>query len=64
MNTAVAVTQRQLSEFLLNVAISRPVFIWGPPGIGKSALVQEFAAQVGLPCVSSALNRSTIAWRR
>jgi hypothetical protein len=52
MNTAVAVTQRQLSEFLLNVAISRPVFIWGPPGIGKSALVQEFAAQVGLPCVS------------
>ena len=53
MNTAVAVTQRQLSEFLLNVAISRPVFIWGPPGIGKSALVQEFAAQAGrsLPCV-------------
>ena len=30
----------------------RPVFIWGQPGIGKSALVQQFAAQVGLPCVS------------
>jgi hypothetical protein len=52
MNTAITLTQRQLSEFLLNVAIGRPVFIWGPPGIGKSALVQQFAASVGLPCVS------------
>ena len=52
MNAASTVTQKQLSEFLLNVAIVRPVFIWGPPGIGKSALVQQFAAQFGLPCVS------------
>jgi hypothetical protein len=28
------------------------VFIWGPPGTGKSALVQCFAEEVGLPCVS------------
>lgn len=52
MNATATVTQKQLSEFLLNVAVVRPVFIWGPPGIGKSALVQQFAAQVGLPCVS------------
>lgn len=52
MNPTVTVTQRQLGVFLLNVAVTRPVFIWGPPGIGKSALVQEFAAQVGLDCVS------------
>src|SRR3712207_6131548 len=52
MNTTVTVTQSQLAEFLLNVATVRPVFIWGPPGIGKSALVQQFAAEVGLPCVS------------
>lgn len=52
MNTAVTVTQKQLADFLLNVALVRPVFIWGPPGIGKSALVQQFAAQLGLPCVS------------
>ena len=30
----------------------RPVFIWGAPGIGKSALVEKFADEVGLPCVS------------
>ena len=52
MNPGITVTQKQLSEFLLNVAIVRPVFIWGPPGIGKSSLVQQFAADVGLPCVS------------
>jgi hypothetical protein len=52
MNIAVTVTQKQLSELLLNVAPIRPVFIWGAPGIGKSALVQQFAEEVGLECVS------------
>jgi len=52
MQAATALTPSQLSDFLLNVAAARPVFIWGPPGIGKSALVQSFAAGVGLPCVS------------
>ncbi len=52
MNLGRALTQIQLSRFLLNAAIIRPVFIWGPPGIGKSALVEEFAEEVGLPCVS------------
>lgn len=52
LNAPVTLTQRQLTDFLLNVAPARPVFIWGPPGIGKSALVQAFAAEVGLPCVS------------
>src|SRR5579871_3070256 len=46
------VTPRQLSKLLLNVALTRPVFIWGPPGIGKSALVEQFARDVGLDCVS------------
>src|SRR5919109_4480098 len=52
MNPVVSVTQKQLADFLLNVALVRPVFIWGPPGIGKSALVEQFAADVGLDCVS------------
>lgn len=52
MNIATTVSQKQLSELLLNIAIVRPVFIWGPPGIGKSALVEQFAESIGLPCVS------------
>jgi hypothetical protein len=52
MNSPTTVTQKQLLDFLLNVALVRPVFIWGPPGIGKSALVQRFADDLGMPCVS------------
>ena len=42
----------QLVEFLLHVASVRPVFIWGPPGIGKSTLVEQFAHEVGLDVVT------------
>ncbi|HEY9778317.1 MAG TPA: MoxR family ATPase [Planktothrix sp.] len=52
MNTVITITQHDLMDFLLNVALVRPVFIWGPPGIGKSALVQQFAEKLGMPCVS------------
>lgn len=52
MNLPISVTQSDLLDILLNVAIVRPVFIWGAPGIGKSALVEKFAKEVGLPCVS------------
>jgi hypothetical protein len=43
---------RQIHELLLEVALVRPVFIWGPPGVGKSSLVEQFAASLGLECVA------------
>lgn len=52
MNLPLSITQSELSDILLNIAPTRPVFIWGAPGIGKSALVEKFADEVGLPCVS------------
>ena len=52
LNLPITVTQEDLLEILLNVAPGRPVFIWGAPGIGKSALVEQFAEEIGLPCVS------------
>lgn len=52
MLSQVSLSIKQVHEFLLNVAPTRPVFIWGPPGIGKSSLVEQFAAELGLECVS------------
>ena len=52
MNLSVNLTQNKLKEFLLNVAVVRPVFIWGAPGIGKSSLVEQFAGELGMECVS------------
>jgi hypothetical protein len=52
MNLSASVTQKQLFDVLLNIAIVRPVFIWGAPGIGKSSIVEQFAETLGLTCVS------------
>jgi len=52
LNTAVTVSQKELFDFLLNVAVARPVFIWGPPGVGKSAIVEQFADELEMTCVS------------
>jgi len=52
MNIPITVNQTQLLDILLNVAVTRPVFIWGAPGIGKSSIVESFAKSLGLPCVS------------
>ena len=52
MNLPISVDQKQLMDVLLSVSTVRPVFIWGPPGIGKSAIVEQFASDVGLECVS------------
>lgn len=52
MNLKFTVTQSELSDLLVNISPIRPVFIWGAPGIGKSALVEKFAEDVGLACVS------------
>jgi hypothetical protein len=52
MNIAITLNQNQLLDVLVNVATVRPVFIWGAPGIGKSSIVERFAAEFGLPCVS------------
>lgn len=52
MHTPATVTPAELPELLLHAASSRPVFIWGQPGIGKSALVRDFAKAVGMECVT------------
>lgn len=44
--------QFQLATFLEKVAPYRPVFIWGQPGIGKTAVVQQYASKIGLECVT------------
>jgi MoxR-like ATPase len=46
------VTPAALPEVLLSVAVVRPVFLWGAPGVGKSSMVRQFAASLGLDCVS------------
>lgn len=48
----VTITPARVPELLLGLATVRPVFLWGAPGIGKSSLVRNFAASLGLERVS------------
>lgn len=52
MESAITVTPAALPGLLLHLAVVRPVFLWGQPGIGKSSLVRQFAAALGLECVT------------
>jgi len=50
--TPLTLSPSELVPFLLDIGLSRAVFIWGAPGIGKSDLVKHFADAVGMECVS------------
>jgi hypothetical protein len=52
VQAAITVTPAELADVLLHVAVVRPVFLWGAPGIGKSSLVRAFAESLGLECVT------------
>lgn len=49
MNIPLSVNQTELLDVLLNVAIIRPVFIWGAPGIGKSSIIILNLSQTSVP---------------
>lgn len=48
----ITLTPPELTELLITLPADRTPFIWGPPGIGKSAIVGEAAALLDLPCVT------------
>ena len=41
----------ELKEFLLCVSPTKTVFVWGPPGIGKSSVIEQFSEELGMECV-------------
>jgi hypothetical protein len=47
-----ALTPPELVELLITLPADRTPFVWGPPGIGKSALVREAAEFLSLDCVT------------
>lgn len=47
-----ALTPPELVELLVTLPADRTPFIWGPPGIGKSALVRDASEFLDLPCVT------------
>ena len=59
MNLPITITQDDLLEILLNVAPSRPVFIWGAPGIGNLHLWNNLHLKSACLCIASRQSAST-----
>ena len=51
MTPIISLNIDELKDFLLSFGLKRPIFIWGPPGIGKSSIVEQFSTEIGYECV-------------
>lgn len=49
----------ELGDFVIPVEKQRPVFLYGPPGIGKTAVVEQIAEELGIGIVSYSMTHHT-----
>lgn len=52
-------TQDEYGEYQISIEDQRPVFLMGPPGIGKTAIMQQIAAELGVGLVSYSMTHHT-----
>ena len=55
-NTIIAYLEKnEDGSFFIPVEKQRPVFLYGPPGIGKTAVMEQIANELGIGLVSYSL---------
>ncbi|MBR4879532.1 MAG: AAA family ATPase [Clostridia bacterium] len=52
-------TKDSFGNYLIPVERQRPVFLMGPPGIGKTAIMEQVAAELGVGLVSYSMTHHT-----
>ena len=52
-------TKNQFGEYMIPVMKQRPVFLMGPPGIGKTAIMEQIAAELGVGLISYSMTHHT-----
>ena len=52
-------TKDEYGEYRIAVEDQRPVFLMGPPGIGKTAIMQQIASELGIGLVSYSMTHHT-----
>ena len=59
-NTIIAYfTRDEYGDYEISIEDQRPVFLMGPPGIGKTAIMQQIAAELGIGLVSYSMTHHT-----
>lgn len=52
-------TKNERGEYVMPVEKQRPVFLMGPPGIGKTAIMEQIAAEMGVGLLSYSMTHHT-----
>lgn len=52
-------TKDELGEYVIPIEKQRPVFLMGPPGIGKTAIMEQVAGELGVGLVSYSMTHHT-----
>ena len=52
-------TKNQYGEYAIPIEKQRPIFLMGPPGIGKTAIMEQVAAELGVGLVSYSMTHHT-----
>ncbi len=48
-------TKDKFENYVIPVEKQRPVFLMGPPGIGKTAIMEQIAQELGVGLVSNSM---------
>lgn len=49
----------EYGEYQISIEDQRPVFLMGPPGIGKTAIMKQIASELGVGLVSYSMTHHT-----
>ena len=52
-------TKNEYDEYIIPIEKQRPVFLMGPPGIGKTAIMEQIAQEMGVGLVSYSMTHHT-----
>lgn len=52
-------TKDEFGSYIIPIEAQRPVFLMGPPGIGKTAIMQQIAEELGVALVSYSMTHHT-----
>lgn len=52
-------TKDEFGEYVIPIEKQRPVFLMGPPGIGKTAIMEQIASELGVGLVSYSMTHHT-----
>lgn len=52
-------TKNEFGDYVIPIERQRPVFLMGPPGIGKTAIMEQIAAELGVGLVSYSMTHHT-----